>query len=383
MKIVMVSCFSNKDAYSRGNVIYNYFKNRNDKCFLIYSEFDHGTKTYKKMDDDFWIPVKTIRYKKNFSLNRMISHFFFGMKAASLIKKLKPDLIYVAVPPNAASFFACKVAKKLNLRLIIDIVDLWPESLPISKKIKLFAAPLFKIWKNLRETSLIEANVIMYECDYYKEYLGSNKLLNEKSCTVYLSKLGEYNQIIKFTTCFDDVLNICYIGSINYLIDIDFLINLMIEIKKSKPINLNIIGIGEKKSYLVGKLNEFNISYFDYGAIYDESEKIKIMAKCDFGFNVYNKQAIIGLTYKSVDYLYGGLPLINSIKGDTWKMVEERKIGINVNPDDYIYSAKLILDLGKEEIEEMKKNVVNTYVDCFSYATLERNMDLVVDMAFK
>ncbi len=41
----------------------------------------------------------------------------------------------------------------------------------------------------------------------------------------------------------------------------------------------------------------------------------------------------VGLTIKSIDYLSYGLPLINNIKGDTTKLVQDEKIGQNINID--------------------------------------------------
>ena len=41
----------------------------------------------------------------------------------------------------------------------------------------------------------------------------------------------------------------------------------------------------------------------------------------------------VGLTIKSIDYFSYGLPLINNIKGDTWKLINERGIGINFDGD--------------------------------------------------
>ena len=381
MKVVIISCFSDKNAYNRGNFIYSYFKRRNHDCYVIYSEFDHKKKIYNRVNDDRWIPIRTIKYKKNLSIKRMISHFLFGMKTASIIKELKPDLIYVAVPPNSAAFFASKIAKKLNSRLIVDVVDLWPESLVIPQRIKWLATPMLKIWKNLRESPLKNANVVMLECNLYKEYLPKNKFIDEKTCTVYLSKLDQFNEINELTSYCNDVLNICYIGSINHIVDFDFLLKFLFEMKKNKPVKLHIIGLGEKKEWLISKLNELEIPYIDYGEIYDESEKNKIMLGCDFGFNIYKNQTIIGLSYKSVDYFSAGLPLINSIKGDTWKLVEQYNAGINCCSNDHLYAVKKISNLSKDEIVNMKKNAFKVYVNNFSYKVVQKKLDSVIKMA--
>ena len=39
----------------------------------------------------------------------------------------------------------------------------------------------------------------------------------------------------------------------------------------------------------------------------------------------------VGLTMKSMDYFEGGLPIINNIHGDTWDMIDENGIGVNIS----------------------------------------------------
>lgn len=40
---------------------------------------------------------------------------------------------------------------------------------------------------------------------------------------------------------------------------------------------------------------------------------------------------MVGLTMKSLDYMIGGLPMLNSIGGDTEKLVADYDLGFNVD----------------------------------------------------
>ena len=88
-----------------------------------------------------------------------------------------------------------------------------------------------------------------------------------------------------------------------------------------------------------------------YGPVREESKKAEIFAKCHAGINIYKDGLYIGLTVKCIDYFEHGLPIINNIKGDTWKLVEEYSAGINVD-GNRIDAQKLI---------EMRKNNQNIY----------------------
>ena len=46
-----------------------------------------------------------------------------------MCKDDQPDLLYVAAPPNIAAKTAAKYkAKHPSTKLVVDIIDLWPES---------------------------------------------------------------------------------------------------------------------------------------------------------------------------------------------------------------------------------------------------------------
>lgn len=80
MKVVVISCFTEKNNYNRGNFVYEYFKKNNHETFLIYSEFQHSSKKFVRENDRNWIPIRTFTYSKNVSVKRLLSHISFGKK---------------------------------------------------------------------------------------------------------------------------------------------------------------------------------------------------------------------------------------------------------------------------------------------------------------
>ena len=54
-----------------------------------------------------------------------------------------------------------------------------------------------------------------------------------------------------------------------------------------------------------------------------------------FCINIMKESVCVGLTMKSMDYFEYGIPLLNNIKGDTWKIIEKYGVGYNLkNPED-------------------------------------------------
>jgi hypothetical protein len=69
---------------------------------------------------------------------------------------------------------------------------------------------------------------------------------------------------------------------------------------------------------------------------------------------------VVGLSIKSIDYFSYGLPIINNIKGDTWNLVQNNKMGINV-ADNW---NTFVSELSFFQKNVQRKNIL-TYFDCY------------------
>ena len=62
--------------------------------------------------------------------------------------------------------------KHHNVKVMYDIIDLWPESMPIDRYKGLLP---FKIWKNNRDKYLSSGDVVFCECELFKKYVHCGK----------------------------------------------------------------------------------------------------------------------------------------------------------------------------------------------------------------
>jgi hypothetical protein len=103
------------------------------------------------------------------------------------------------------------------------------------------------------------------------------------------------------------------------------------EVNQKKKAVLHVIGNGEQKEKLLSEVKAAGVQVIDHGVVYDETKKQEIFDQSQFGLNLMVDTVFVGLTMKSLDYMSHDLPLINNIKGDTWKIVEEEQIGFNID----------------------------------------------------
>lgn len=386
MNILVVSPFFTPDNISRTNLVYKALKKSNN-VKIIYSEFSHNEKEYLKYEGKDYISIKTCKYKKNISMNRIIGYLQYSIKVNKFIKKNKFDVIYIAIPPNIVSYKILKTILNNDLvnrpKVLVDIVDLWPEALPIKKVYKkiLKILKITTIWRYFRNYSIKNSDYIICESMYFAKKLEIYKKKNFD--VVYLSKFSKNreckNEIID-VNMEENTINIGYIGGINHIYDFESLIYILdnIENKLNRRIVLHIIGDGERKEWLINQLDSRKIKYVYYGITYDELEKAKILSHCDWGFNGYNENTEVALSYKSVDYFSYGLPIINSTKGDTSELVDKYNIGINYSVKNLDVVIDKLNSITRSELRDIKKNVNEIYCNLFDFESFENKLNNIV-----
>lgn len=341
---------------------------------VITSDFNHINKNRVSNRYVECTYINVPEYRRNLSFQRIRSHWMFGRKCKEIIEKQKPDLIYCLIPPNKVVDYCADYKKKnLNTKFIIDIIDLWPESMPL-KIIK--NSILIKFWSEWRNNAISVADYVFTECNLYREKLA--EILNpEKTSTLYLYKeqSDEEQRLIRYiikNRKNDGVIRFAYLGSMNNIIDISGICGVIQKfINAGKKCELHAIGDGESRMNFEKAVQRIGCQTYFYGKKFDEMEKIRILAPCDYAFNMMKGDVSVGLTIKSIDYVSYGLPLINNIKGDTWGLVEEKKIGMNIGKDEAWlgnYNHEKVLEIYKMFFNQKSflRNLKDGFDACFS-----------------
>lgn len=362
MKAIIVC--SSYSYLERTELLREAYEGKGYDTTVIMTDFIHAGKKYVEEKKEGYIFVKTKPYYKNISPKRLYSHYKFAKDAFSKVDEFEPDLLHVLIPANSLAKEAEKYKKEHpNVKLYLDFIDLWPETMPIHR----FKNTLpFQVWKNLRDKNLERADAIYCECDLYKDVLGVTD--NKRYKTLYWAKRNDGEET--HPNLSEEHIDLCYLGSINNIIDMNLIVEMCKEIAQYKSVTIHIIGEGEKKEEFLQMLRENQVDTCDYGAVYDEKKKQKIFDRCHFGLNIMKSTVCVGLTMKSLDYFRAQLPIINSIKGDTTLFVEEYKIGFN----DYKDYVKVINQLKLEDYLNMRKNVKKLYEEKFTKSAFFREI---------
>ncbi len=361
MKAVVVTCFESNDE--RVGLVHEVLTEKGFDIKVFSSDFSHTRKTKRTDAPEYYELIETRPYRKNLSLERMYSHRCFAKDVFGKIEEEGLGLIWLMIPANSLMSEARRYKEKHpEVKLITDVIDMWPESLPLSISSNVF--PL-NVWRNVRRNNIACSNVLVSECEFYKGILAKEYGRDIK--TLYWARDARAESREDYG---EDKLSLCYIGSINNIIDIDRIVRIVSQI--DMPVDFHVIGEGEKQEEFVQRLGEVSeVTY--HGPVRDEEKKSGIFSRVHAGINIYREDLYIGLTVKCIDYFGHGLPIINNIKGDTWNFVEKYGAGINVT-DDLKIDGKKLIGMRKDN-----RNILDLYDNNFTKKEFISRCSEVID----
>lgn len=360
MKRVVVISGTNHYEERAKSVIEEYQKAH--EVIYLTSDFNHWTKEYFKLDLPYAQQLHVIGYYKNLSPARILSHIQFSIKTFFRLMKLKPDIVYAEVPHNTLAVAAKWYKRFHKCEVILDIFDMWPEALPIKSNNIIFKIAC-SVWRGFRNRNLKYADKVYTECNYYQD------IIREEGCDVPMETkyLTRKKMDLDIQTVWDEEkIHICYVGNINNIIDIPCIAEFLSKLNEKKPVCFHMIGNGESRVRLIESLEEKGVQVISYGVVYDVHRLQEIFNQCYFGINFLLPNLAIGLTMKSITYLRGGIPLLNTVDGDTWDMVATYHAGFNIKRDEMDEIVEQIIRLDHDKVRAMKENAHEVFEEHFA-----------------
>ena len=319
-------------------------KSNKNNIEIITSDFSHARKTnFNKIDKIDGIKFTVCHetgYERNVSLKRFISHKELAINIKKYLKdRKKPDVIYLAVPSLSVGKICTKFCDKNDIKLIIDIQDLWPEAFKMVFNIPIISNLIFFPMKKQADYIYSRADEIVAVSETYcNRALKVNKK-TKKGLSVFLGTDLKYfdeckkNNKIEFD---DDVIRIAYIGTLGHSYNIKFVIDAISILNKKGIDNIKFIvmGDGPLKQEFEEYAKERNINCEFTGKLKYEN-MIGLLCSCDIAVNPIKAKSAGSIINKVGDYAAAGLPVINSQESKEYRyLIDENQIGINVENDD-------------------------------------------------
>lgn len=367
-----ILCIS--DAYLvRGLQLRSVYEKSGDEVLILTPDFSHREKRRITKSIEGVRLVRHRPYTRNLSFDRLQGHREFAAACARELEEWKPERIHCLIPANSlARQMVLYKRRHPEVHLIFDVNDLWPESLPIPG---FGLTPMAWYWKHLRSGYLKEADQVFAECGLFARAIEKEA---HKPVQVLCWTLDQPLQPVHFVWQPAEI-GICYLGSMNNILDIDWISRFLQALAALVPVRLHLIGAGENKTALLDACRSERIAIEDHGELYDPQKKQAVFDQCRFGLNVMKPGVQVGLSMKSLDYLAGGLPLINSLQGDTQSWIETEGIGIQTDRDDPAKTAGAIAGQKKEDHLAMRRKARAFYQAHLSMDAFEKTLRKALD----
>lgn len=385
--ITIISLFGEiNNSNSRAHKIKNAFST---SSVFVTSDFSHGLKKYKSKSNEqpeaftksVYLPVPS--YTKNISLRRLYSHIIFAFKLRYYLINLveKPDIVICLMPTSSAAYIAGKYCSKNNIMFVVDVIDIWPESLIPLYRNKGILNMLLSPWNSLTKKAYEFADYISGESqDYaYKAhlinqavpwsytYLGVDKLRTK-------ALIAESELQIKRSK---KTLNLCYGGSLGNSYDFDNILNALKLVNEAGvKFKMYFVGEGEKRDNIEKFANEHKLNIQVTGRL-NYSDYLKYLSICDIGFNSFLSDTKVVHSYKFNDYCACGLFVVNNLEGETANMIEKYDIGVNYKNTDLankLLEICLNWEIHKDKNMSMDR-LIKTELDTqYIYETMKYNI---------
>ncbi len=371
---------------------YDFCKQFNKKGFetkIFTSAYNHYTSenidtpsskyVEKKEDGVDFIYVRIIDYASN-GIKRVLSMFSYMFNVISVAKKYakkngKPDIILASSPHPLSLVAGIQVAKKLKIPCIIEVRDLWPESVVAYSTRFSKSNPLIKLLYAGEKWLYKKADALIFTMpggiDYIKEQKWDKDLNLSKVFNVNNGvdlKEFDYNKETYITTDDDlnnqENINFIYAGSIRKVHNVGILLDAAKYINNPK-VKILIWGDGNELSMLKQRLIDENIKNVIFKGRVDKKKLPHILSKAHANILHCKTSPVLNLgisNNKTFDYLASAKPILSTFDF-RYNFITDNNAGACVKeqtPQSIANAFEQMAKLSEDEYAKMCQNARQT-----------------------
>lgn len=321
--------------------LYKMLNNEGYNVEIIGSSFCHAKKQQRvSINEKCFTPIYEPGYKKNVSIKRLYSHRVMAKNLKRYLKqRVKPDMIYCAVPSLDVAEVAAEYAQDNGVTFVIDVQDIWPEAFKMVVNIPILSDILFFPMKKRADKIYRSADRIVAVSETYKERAKSVNFKDNKGISVFLgTELSRFDAIIsieQFERTRDEFW-IGYVGTLGHSYDLKVVIDAisLLEGKSKSNVRFVVMGDGPLENTFKEYAEKKGILSWFTGRL-PYTEMITILSNCDVAVNPISAGAAQSIINKVGDYAAAGIPVLNTQECIEYrKLVLDYKCGYNCNNND-------------------------------------------------
>ncbi|MGG0475958.1 glycosyltransferase family 4 protein [Priestia aryabhattai] len=390
-KILMISQNFYPEIGSAGNRAKNIYLLLKQKGYDITVLSTEPSYPNKKIYDDlsFWddelvndedvrrVKIKNRKYSQSV-INRLIYYIEISLRMLIFIFKDKStyDVIFVTSPPIFIGLVGFYAKQHYKSKLILDIRDLWPESL---KGVGLFNyPPVIYLFRKIEKTMYKKANAITVNSKGFIDYITNDaKTPNEK--ITYIPNGARHSEISISVTKQQDK-NVVYVGNLGLAQDVHIIMELSKLLNKYN-ISLDIIAYGMKQKEFVHFVKKHNLTNVHFISPKTRRDCLNLISNYQVGLVTLTTEDVFEtvLPGKIIDYMTCGIPIVGAVSGYSKEVITRENVGFvseSQNPNEMLKHILRIID--SREIQNLfHKNAKNVVRSNFMW---EKNIKVLIQV---
>ncbi|MFX1825294.1 glycosyltransferase [Acinetobacter sp. AS5] len=360
------------------------------KVTLVTSRFCHILKSHrdeiKSLDDINVVLLDEPGYRVNVGLGRLKSHrkFCENFQKFMLTNQCKYDLVYSAYPLVKTNYILGKLKEKLNFKFIMDIQDVWPESIfgPIPLLSNNFGKLLLSPITKYANHTYAHADALVAVSKTYMNRADVNHLDNQYKEVVYIGADNlHFNSEINKSD--HKKMIATYIGTMAGSYDLETIVRA--STLCHDQVEIQFIGTGPHEERLK-KLNSELGGYVRFRGVMAYDQAMEKLKYSDIAINPIHSTAQASITNKLSDYFCCGLPILSCQENIEVRKLLARGGGIYYQSGDFKDLAQKLIFLAKDRAELNRMSAINKKIaqDCFlrekSYMKIVDLVDRLVEL---
>ncbi len=292
------------------------------------SDFSHAKKAPRALasgarweGDGFrLVLVPTPPYPRNVCLRRIISHRAFARNLRTLaeLEPQSPDLVVASMPPIASASALAAFCRARGIAFVVDVMDAWPENFERVVP-RWMLAPLRararRIYRSAQGVSAVAARYL----DLAKSY-GAQSPMHLAYHGIELSPPVLRKQV---RPVFSEPFRLVYVGTMGASYDLETVID---AVREMPDVELDLAGAGPKEAAL--RTRASGCTRIRFHGYLGEGELHSLLAQADAGLVPMFDDSCVGVPYKLADYVAAGVPVVNTLHGETERLLAEHGAGV-------------------------------------------------------
>ncbi len=305
---------------------------------------------------DFWqeapqglkierIQTRSSRFEKNL-LRRLLLYIevLFRFYKMILAETEKYDVVFVTSPPLSIPLVGLVAKWKFKAKFIVDIRDLWPETLSALKGIfpKVIRYLNYKIEKLIYQ----KADKLIVNSEGFTTYI--QKTIRDKEKIHFLPN-GLTNSELEIVPTFSnkEKVTVVYTGNMGMAQDIESLFRLAEDFQSCKNVHFLLIGYGKHYAEICQKILDKGLRNIEIKPPESRRKVWERLRKADIAYIGLKEHPIFKTVIpgKLIDYMGASLPIIGITSGYSKKIIEKAGAGLVFNKNDYSMMKKNLSEL--------------------------------------